>query len=435
MSCPACGSLSGTSVLLPAWPPRRPAVGEGERRRNRPGVWITWRQPGCCRNIWGLGGRLKRYDKAKRRDWDELEARLNTVESPKYEHRRRKPRNNAGPIVLSFLLVVGVLGAIYFIYAAAAGGKSEHGAPARVEVVKGDTLLSVAEKLEQAGVIESALIFRMEARVGNHEDTKIKTGEYTFRRGEDSDRILAKLIAGGAAPILTITVPEGLDLQQTAQEVARQSNVSAAQFEEAARRTDYRYGFLEDPAIKSTEGFLFPKQYEFEEGTTAPQIVARMLEQYLLETQTLDISGAKERLNLTEHELVTVASLIEKEAANPEERPLVASVIYNRIRKDMPLQIDATVLYALNRPKEELALADLRIDSPYNTYENTGLPPGPICSPSRQSLEAAIYPAETDYLYYVLKSNSEEHFFTGNYNEFLKMKQKRDATLTMTAKR
>ncbi len=109
----------------------------------------------------------------------------------------------------------------------------------------------------------------------------------------------------------------------------------------------------------------------------------------------------------------------------------MASVIYNRMSKDMPLQIDATVLYALDRPKEELSLADLKIDSPYNTYENTGLPPGPICSPSRQSLEAAINPAETDYLYYVLKSNGEEHFFTSNYNEFLEAKQKRDASITV----
>jgi len=196
----------------------------------------------------------------------------------------------------------------------------------------------------------------------------------------------------------------------------------AAEFEEAARQTDYGYGFLEDPEIKSTEGFLFPKQYEFEEGTTAPQMVTRMLEQYLMETQTMDVSSARERLNLTEYELVTVASLIEKEAARPEERPLVASVIYNRIRRDMPLQIDASIHYALDKQGEQLSLADLKVNSPYNTYENTGLPPGPICSPGRESLEAAMNPAGTGYLYYVLKVNGEEHFFTSNYQEFLDAK-------------
>jgi UPF0755 protein len=323
--------------------------------------------------------------------------------------------------VLGLLLVVGVLGAIYFIYAAATGGEREQVSEAKVEVVKGDTLSSVAEKLKRAGVIDSAFMFKMEARVGGY-GTKIKTGEYTFAPDTDSDLILQKLTAGEAVPTLKITVPEGLDLEETAREVAGQSDVSIAAFEGAARRTDYGYGFLEDSGIKSTEGFLFPKQYEFEEDTTAPQMVTRMLEQYLLETQTLDISGANERLGLTEYDLVIVASLIEKEAASPEERPLVASVIYNRLRKDMPLQIDATVLYALDHPKEELALADLKVDSPYNTYENTGLPPGPICSPSRQSLEAAINPTETDYLYYVLKAGGEEHVFTNNYNEFLQAK-------------
>lgn len=317
------------------------------------------------------------------------------------------------------MLVVSVLGAIYLIYTTAGGEEPE--APARIEVVKGDTLSSVAEKLEKAGVIDSVLMFKMEARMEGY-GTEIKTGEYTFVPGEDSERILKKLSAGEAAPILAITIPEGLTLEQTAQKVAEQSGVSAAKFEKAARRTDYGYGFLENPAVETTEGFLFPKRYEFEEGTTAPQMVTRMLEQYLLETQTMDISGAKERLNLTEYELVIVASLVEKEASSTEERPLVASVIYNRIRRDMPLQVDATIHYALGRPKDELSLADLRIDSPYNTYENPGLPPGPICSPSRESLEAAINPAETDYLYYVLKADGEEHSFTSNYNKFLEAK-------------
>jgi UPF0755 protein len=262
--------------------------------------------------------------------------------------------------------------------------------------------------------------------------TQIKAGEYTFKPEADSDEILQKLTAGALVPTIEITIPEGLTLKETARTVAQQSGVSAAEFEAAARRTDYGYAFLEDPAIETTEGFLFPRMYEFEEGATASQVVNRLLEQYLLETQTLDIAGAKERLNLTEYELVTVASLIEREAASGEERPLVASVIYNRLEQDMLLQIDASIHYALDKPKEELSLADLKIDSPYNTYEHTGLPPGPICSPSRQSLQAAIEPADTDYLYYVLKANGDEHVFTKTYGEFLKAKQKRDASLTVS---
>lgn len=366
---------------------------------------------------------MRRYDKGRRRDREELDARLNALQ-PARAKRRRKRRSNFGPAILGVLLVIGVLGVIYLIYTSAiGGGQEEAGAGGiKVTVEKGDTLSTVADKLDEAGVIGSATLFELEARVGG-QSTEIKPGEYTFTSDEGGDEILAKLTTGEAAPTFTVTVPEGLTLEQTAETVAETGQVSAADFEAAAKRTDYGYAFLDDPAIKTTEGFLFPKSYEFEEGTSASQIVNRMLEQYLIETETLDIEGAKDRFNLTEYELLTVASLVEREASNSEERPLVASVIYNRIRQGMPLQIDATIQYARGKPKEDLSLQDLKIDSPYNTYENPGLPPGPIASPSRESLQAAIKPAETDYLYYVLKANGEEHYFTNNYDDFLRAKE------------
>lgn len=292
-----------------------------------------------------------------------------------------------------------------------------------MEVVKGDTLSTVAGKLEAAGVIGSATLFKVEARMDGHGGTTIKTGRYTFQPGADTDAILAKLTAGEAVPTVSVTVPEGMTLSETAQTVAQSTEVPADEFQAAARRTDYGYAFLEDGEIETTEGYLFPRRYDFEKGVTAPQIVDRMLDQYFLETGGLDLAGAKRRLDLTEHELVTVASLIEKESANAGERPVIASVIYNRIHRDMPLQIDATIQYALERPKEKLSYADLQVDSPYNTYENAGLPPGPICSPSLQSLRAALEPAETDHLYYVLKANGREHFFTNDYDEFLRAKE------------
>ena len=318
---------------------------------------------------------------------------------------------------------MGVGGALYLIYTSAfAGGADGPEGPAKVEVVRGDTLSSVATKLEEAGAISSAFVFKLEARVEGG-DTAIKTGRYTFQPGADTEEILSKLTAGEAVPTTAVTVPEGLTLSETAQTVAEGAGIPANEFEAAARRTDYGYAFLQDGEAQTTEGYLFPRSYDFEEGVTAPEVVDRLLGQYLLETGALDISGAKERLGLTEHELVTVASLIEKESANAEERPVIASVIYNRIRKDMPLQIDATIQYALKRPKENLSYADLEIKSPYNTYENEGLPPGPICSPSLQSLRAAMEPAETDHLYYVLEASGEKHFFTNDYDQFLGAKE------------
>ena len=368
---------------------------------------------------------MRRYGKSRRRDGEDLEARLDALQrsNPKKKPRLRK-RGNFGPTVFALVVLAAALGAAYLWYTAATGtrdGRTDDGT-AKVEVVKGDTLSDVAAKLEGAGVIENAFVFEMQARVEGY-GTEIQTGRYSFAQGQESDEILRKLTAGEAAPTIAVTIPEGLTLGETARTVAAGTDVPAAEFERAARETDYGYAFLEDPAIETTEGYLFPRRYDFEKGVTAAQVVDRLLGQYLLETESLDIAGARERHGLTEHELVTVASLIEKESANAEERPVIASVIYNRLRRDMPLQIDATVQYALAKPKETLSLADLKIYSPYNTYENEGLPPGPICSPSRQSLEAAINPEATNYLYYVLEANDREHFFTNDYDEFLRAKE------------
>jgi UPF0755 protein len=362
---------------------------------------------------------LRRHDKSRRRDRDELDARLDALQQTGSRRIRRKRRSN----VLGVLLVLGVLGAIFVIYSAATGGEDGTRESARVQVIKGDTLSDIAAKLEEAGVIKSAFVFELQARYEGY-GTQIKTGRYAFESGQDSGEILHKLTVGQAAPTFTVTIPEGLTIKETAGTVAAGSNVPAPEFDEAARRTDYGYAFLDNSEVKTTEGYLFPAKYDFERGFTARQIVDRLLQQYLLETQDLDFAEAKERLDLTENQVVIVASLVEKEAASHEEKPLIASVIYNRMRKDTPLQIDATIQYALKRPKANLSLADLKVDSPYNTYENKGLPPGPICSPGRESLLAALNPANTNYLYYVLEANAEKHFFTKSYDDFLRAKAK-----------
>lgn len=149
-----------------------------------------------------------------------------------------------------------------------------------------------------------------------------------------------------------------------------------------------------------------------------------MLRQYALETEELDFERARRELGMSEYQIVTVASLIEREAAGDGERPVIASVIYNRLQEDMPLQIDTTVQYALDEPKENLSLQDLKVDSPYNTYERPGLPPGPIASSGLDAIRAALNPADTDYLYYVLDESGESHTFTESYEKFLKAKEK-----------
>ncbi|MDQ4106519.1 MAG: endolytic transglycosylase MltG [Actinomycetota bacterium] len=361
---------------------------------------------------------MGRRSKRRRQEFEELDARLEALKGGRY----RKRKSRAGATVFGFLLIGCVMAVVYLIYVAAISGIGGGGDPVTVTVAEGDTLSVVADKLQEAGVIRSATAFKIETRVEGT-DTALKPGKYELRTGMESEAVIDKLIAGQPVPTFTLTIPEGLTIEQTAEAVAEQSDISAEKFEAAARETDYGFAFLENPEIETTEGFLFPKKYEFGEEATATQVVNRMLEQYFIETQNLDFTDPVGGLNLTEYEIVTVASLIEREAANVEERPLVAAVIYNRLRDDMPLQIDATIQYARGEPKAALSYEDLEIDSPYNTYQNTGLPPGPIASPSLQSLKAAVSPAEVDYSYYVLKKDGEEHFFTDDYDEFLKAKE------------
>ncbi len=340
-----------------------------------------------------------------------------------YSKAERKQRSRTFATLIGLLLLAGVLGIIYLIYTTATSDSVSSGEPAKITVAEGDTLALVADKLKEAGAIESATAFKIEARLEGG-GTQIKPGDYTFAPGTDGEEIMAELTSDKPPPTFTLTIPEGLTIEQTAQAASEQSNISADEFEAAARQTDYGYAFLNNQDIETTEGYLFPKQYEFEKGASASQVVNRMLEQYLIETQNLGFSEVGNGLNLSEYELVIVASLIEREAANPEEGPLVASVIYNRLKQNMPLQIDATIQYARGEPKERLSLEDLEIESPYNTYKNPGLPPGPIASPSLASLKAATEPAETDHLYYVLKKDGEEHFFTKSYDKFLEAKEK-----------
>ena len=374
---------------------------------------------------------MKRRDRSRRRrERGEIDARLEagrssdhpSLERPRRgrpEKRRRGRKTPAGRLLLLALLLLGILYGIYLLVSAVLGGGEEE--PVTVAVEQGDTLSSVADKLEEAGVIQSSTLFKLETRIQGGE-TEIKAGEYRFVPGEDSEQILETLSSGESVSAFTITVPEGLTLEQTARVVEEEGGIPAEEFETAAGRTDYGHDFLDDPAIRTTEGFLFPKKYEFEREVDAAEIVDRLLRQYLLEKEGLDFTEAQDRFNLTEYELVTVASLVEKESANPEERSLIADVIYNRIRSGMPLQIDATVQYALGKAKEDLKFDDLDVDSPYNTYKNRGLPAGPIASPSRESIQAALQPAQTDYLYYVLEADGEEHFFTDDYDEFLEAK-------------
>jgi UPF0755 protein len=216
-----------------------------------------------------------------------------------------------------------------------------------------------------------------------------------------------------------ITIPEGLTIDDMAA-IAKKAGLEgdyAKEAEKAVKRYNpQRYGAPKDATL---EGFLFPATYEVEKGAPVRDLVDKQLEAFDQNFSQVDLSYAKKK-NLTPYDVVTIASMIEREVQVPSERPKVAAVIYNRLAENMPLEIDATVRYALGNDYEHsLTTSDLQTDSPYNTYRYPGLPKGPISNPGLDSLQAAASPSDDNYLYYVVKPGTcGEHFFTDSYDEF-----------------
>ncbi|MGC2130539.1 MAG: endolytic transglycosylase MltG [Candidatus Aquilonibacter sp.] len=264
---------------------------------------------------------------------------------------------------------------------------------AQVVVPRGSSLADIASLLESRGVIRNAFVFRVLARV-RHADGEVRAGAYAFAPHETPAEILDQLVSGGAQVATWVTIPEGFTALQIAQRLQEQGIGRAAAFERAFR---------------GHEGFLFPSTYLVPLAATPAQVTRMLTDQFAKELPS-DAAPLAHALHVTVPQAVTVASLVEREAKIEGDRPLIAGVIYNRLRLGMPLQVDATIEYALPEHKTALSLHDLKIDSPYNTYEHAGLPPTPIANPGLPSLLAALHPAKTDDLYYVYCGNGHHVF-------------------------
>jgi UPF0755 protein len=230
--------------------------------------------------------------------------------------------------------------------------------------------------------------------------------------------------------VLGIIFPEGFTRRQMAEQIAAVNKIAKRKRHveprlsknEYLRLTDHAQlprGFLRDGKGRSLEGFLFPARYDFTPRTSTKQLVADQLKAFRENWSQLDLRYAKSK-NLTPYDVLTIASMVEKEVAAPEERSKVASVIYNRLKAGMRLEIDATVRYGLDiPPTESLHQSQLDDPNPYNTRKHVGLPPGPIANPGLASMQAAAHPKKTDFLYFVRKPDKRHHYFTDNLNDFL----------------
>lgn len=280
-----------------------------------------------------------------------------------------------------------------------------------VDIPAGSGTQQIAQRLKKAGVIRSPFVFTTMARVLG-ESGDMKAGEYEFPLNYGVIEIINKLVAGDAVA-QWVVIPEGLTLAQIASRFSDRRLADERTFISMANRRPKSLGLIIPVSRRSVDGYLMPDTYKFPRQFSERQILKEMLRNWN-EKVLRPLSPYFRASELPMDKVVILASLIEREAKVPQDRPLISSVIHNRLKRRMKLDIDATVIYALGRHREKLTYADLKVNSPYNTYRKAGLPPGPICNPGRASIEAALKPAKTPYLYYVARPDGS-HLFAATY--------------------
>src|SRR6202140_4149685 len=290
------------------------------------------------------------------------------------------------------------------LFASACAGQP-HGAATRVIIPRGANFGQAADSLARTGLVGSPRVFRLYGRLTGG-GRNIKPGTYLLRHGTPWKDIISAL-NGGHGLVNTITIPEGYSLSQITPLLARTLKVPADSVEAAVRDTALLARLdIPNPTI---EGYVFPDTYAFPLGTTARQAVREMV--YAFERRWRpDWDSSLVGLKINRNDLVTMASIVEREARLPEERPVIAAVYYNRLRRGMLLQADPTIQYALGHHVERVLYRDLAVQSPYNTYIHKGLPPGPVASPGVASLAAAANPANVPYLYFVATKDGHHEF-------------------------
>ncbi|OMF31745.1 aminodeoxychorismate lyase [Paenibacillus sp. FSL H8-0548] len=342
-------------------------------------------------------------------------------------------------VILSLLgiIIIGAGSAAFYVWSSlkpTAAGEVQ-----KIDIPKGSSANEVADLLEQQGLIKNSFIFKYYLKL-NDQGTRFQAGIYELSPGMDKDAIIAKLNAGDtvAAETIRFTIPEGFTVLQMADKLAAENLINKETFISlVASQTNW--GDVEavrsipesDKLHQRLEGYLFPETYEMKKESTEEDIIKRMASELDRKLASLPEGwmDVLDERKISFHELLTIASLVEREVVVDEERALVAGIIYNRLADGMMLQIDATVQYSLDKPKERLYEKDLLVESPYNTYKVDGLPPGPIASPSFDSIEAALYPEKSDYLFYVTKKDgSQSHLFAKTYKEHLRNIEKSNQT-------
>ncbi|MBW3615738.1 MAG: endolytic transglycosylase MltG [Actinobacteria bacterium] len=332
-----------------------------------------------------------------------------------YEPFPEPRRGRAGKV----LAVLGVLVAVALVAAGLVGLNYQRqvdpagppGEPVKVTIPLGSSTRRIGVILDDQSVITSARVFRIYTRING--GGPFQAGEYTFRRNMSMGEAVRVLSKGPEIKFERLTVPEGLTLPQIGAQVGELDGRSAEAFLAAAASGKVRSRY-QPAGVDKLEGLLLPETFNVEPKDDEATILARMVSAFDETASGLDYDDAESKVGLTPYQAIVVASLVERETRFDEERAKVASVIYNRLKKGMLLQVDATVIYALGKSADRnvrVLFKDLEVDSPYNTYKVKGLPPTPIAAPGRASLEAALNPEPGPFLFYVVTEKDGRHSF------------------------
>lgn len=348
-------------------------------------------------------------------------------------HKKKKTGRTALKVLLALVLLIAIcVGGLYYtIKNYDKSFNPENSELVAFEVPKGASTTKIARLLKEAGLIGNDMIFKYKSKL-NGLDGKFQAGEYQLQASMTMNEIMAAL-QDAKRETVKITIKEGWSLIQIANYLEEHNIVKAEDFYNSLEHDEFKQWFvadLKDTAADPTghlsahgnrlEGFLFPETYDIFVGSDAKTIINRMLDQFNNVFDD-DLKSQLKKQNLSLQDAITIASLIEAETQLDKERPLVSSVIYNRLNGNATsgkLQFCSSILYALGHHKDRVLYSDLEIDSPYNTYINPGLPAGPINSPGLACIKAALNPADTNYLYFVVSTkNDGSHNFTSKYSE------------------
>lgn len=339
--------------------------------------------------------------------------------------KTRNIKKNATAALLILAILIAAVTIPYFSYKNfIKKPASKANTEVTYKIEKGSSTLSIIDGLYNNGLISNRLFGKIYVKLNVKKS--LKAGEYKLNKSMTPENIFEELQRGARdLDVIKVTFPEGYNIKQMAKELYNKGLIKNEEvFINETQNGEFKYEFLKDiPKDRPSrlEGYLFPDTYEFKLGASEHEIIDKMLGRFQ-EIYDKEILGEIGDRSLDE--LIIMASIVEREARVEEERPIIAAVFYNRLKINMQLQSCATIQYVLGYNKEKLLNKDLEIKSPYNTYQNNGLPIGPICSPGKNSLAAALKPAEGDYLYFVLKKYNGDgsHNFASNYNDFLKYK-------------